>query len=83
MDREKQEIAGALPYLFPLTKGSMRRKRRKTLEKEIGSLDLEIKSADFNCAENGANYSFLDWNEKQTLRIRRVCQSNDTLSTLF
>ena len=47
MDREKQEIAGALPYLFPLTKGNMRRKRRKTLEKEIGSLDLEIGSPDF------------------------------------
>ena len=43
MDREKQEIAGALPYLFPLTKESMRRKRRKTLEREIGSRDLEIR----------------------------------------
>ena len=47
MDREKQEIAGTLPYLFPLTKGNMRRKRRKTLEKEIGSPDLEIGNPDF------------------------------------
>ena len=39
-DIEKQEIAGALPYLFPLTKGNMRRKRRKTLEREIASPDF-------------------------------------------
>ena len=55
MDRKKQEIAGALPYLFPLTKGNMRRKRRKTLEREIGSPDLEIGSPDFICGVFGAD----------------------------
>ena len=46
---EKQEIAGAIPYLFPLTKGSMRRKRRDSMrvEEEIGSPDFEIKTPDF------------------------------------